>query len=62
MKLSKALSMISLATKAGKTASGEFATVNGVVTVPSATYTQDPTTGAITTTPGVAVLTVTGTV
>ena len=30
LKLSKALSMISLATKAGKTASGEFATEKAV--------------------------------
>lgn len=43
-------------------ASGEFATTDGTITVPVATYTQDPTTGVITTTPGVAVLTVTGTV
>ena len=43
-------------------ATGEFATVDGIITVPAATYTQDPTTGAITTTPGVSVLTVTGTV
>ena len=43
-------------------ATGEFATVNGVITVPAATYTQDAATGSIITTPGVAVLTVTGTV
>lgn len=43
-------------------ATGEFATVAGVITVPAATYTQDPVTGVITTTPGVAVLTVTGTI
>ncbi len=43
-------------------ATGEFATLDGVVTVPAATYTQDPDTGAVTTTPGVAVLTITGTV
>lgn len=42
--------------------SGAFSTVAGVVTVPEATYTQDPATGTVTTTPGVAVLTVTGTV
>ena len=41
-------------------ATGEFATVDGIITVPAATYVQDPTTGTITTTPGVAVLTVTG--
>ena len=40
---------------------GEFATVDGVITVPAATYTQDPVTGVITTTPGVAILTVSGT-
>ena len=41
---------------------GEFATIAGVITVPAATYVQNPTTGVITTTPGVAVLTVKGTV
>ena len=41
---------------------GEFATVAGIVTVPAATYTRDPNTGTATTTPGVAVLTVNGTV
>ena len=41
---------------------GEFATVAGQITVPAATYVQDPTTGAWTITPGVSVLTVTGTV
>lgn len=41
---------------------GEFATANGTVTVPAATYTVLPGTGAVTTTPGVTVLTVTGTV
>ena len=41
---------------------GEFATVAGVVTVPAATYVQDPTTGVYSVNPGVAVLTVTGTV
>ncbi len=41
---------------------GQFATVAGQVTVPAATYVQDPTTGAWTITPGVSVLTVTGTV
>lgn len=43
-------------------ATGEFATVPGVITVPAATYVQNPTTGLITTTPGVAVLTVSGTI
>ena len=42
------------------TSSGEFATIDGVITVPAATYTQDLVTGTITTTPGVTVLTVTG--
>ena len=42
-------------------ATGQFATVPGVVTVPAATYTQDAT-GAYTTTPGIATLTVTGTI
>ena len=39
---------------------GEFATVDGIITVPAATYTQDPATGTVTTTPGVTVITVTG--
>ena len=43
-------------------ATGEFATVPGVITVPAATYTQDPVTGVIASTPGVAVLTVSGTI
>ena len=43
-------------------ATGAFATVAGRITVPAATYTQDPTTGRIIVEPGVAVLTVTGTV
>ena len=41
---------------------GAFATVAGAVTVPAATYVQDPVTGTVTTSPGVTVLTVTGTV
>ena len=41
---------------------GDFATVPGVITVPSATYTQDPVTGAWAITPGVTTLTVSGTV
>ena len=41
---------------------GEFATVPSRITVPAATFVQDPVTGAITVTPGSAVLTVTGTV
>ena len=40
--------------------SGEFSVLDGVITVPSATYTQDPLTGTITTTPGVTILTVAG--
>jgi len=44
------------------TATGLFATVPGRITVPAATYTQDPVTGARTVNPGVAVLTVSGTV
>ncbi len=43
-------------------ATGTFATVAGQITVPAATYAQDPTTGAYTITPGVSTLTVTGTV
>ncbi len=43
-------------------ATGEFSTVDGAITIPAATYDSDPTTGVVTTTPGVAVLTVTGTV
>ena len=41
---------------------GEFTTVAGQVTVPAATYVQDPATGLWTIQPGTAVLTVTGTV
>ena len=44
------------------TATGLFETVAGQITVPAATYTQDPTTGAVTVTPGESVLTVTGTI
>lgn len=40
---------------------GQFATVPSVITVPAATITQDDT-GAYTSTPGLAVLTVTGTI
>jgi len=43
-------------------ATGIFATVAGQITVPAATYTQDPTTGNRITTPGVSVLTVSGTI
>lgn len=41
---------------------GSFSTVAGQITVPAATYTQDPTTGAWIISPGVSVLSVTGTV
>lgn len=41
---------------------GNFSTVAGQVTVPAATFTQDPTTGIWTTTPGISTLVVTGTV
>ena len=41
---------------------GNFATVPGVITVPAATYTQDPETGVWSVTPGVTTLTVSGTV
>jgi uncharacterized repeat protein (TIGR01451 family) len=41
---------------------GEFATLPGQISVPAATSVQDPATGVITVTPGVAVITVTGTV
>lgn len=43
-------------------AMGLFTTVPGQITVPAATYTQDPTTGAYTLTPGIATLTVIGTI
>ena len=41
---------------------GLFATQPGQITVPAATYTQDPVTGAYTVTPGIATLVVTGTI
>lgn len=41
---------------------GQFATVASRITVPAATYTQDPVTGEQTITPGTSTLTVTGTV
>lgn len=41
---------------------GEFATALSQVTVPAATYTQNPITGVWTVEPGVSVLTVTGTI
>lgn len=43
-------------------ATGAFATVAGMVTVPSATFSQDPTTGAYSVTPGESVLVITGNV
>ena len=43
-------------------ATGQFTTVAGQVTVPAATFTQNPETGLWTTTPGVSTLVVTGTV
>ena len=42
--------------------SGLFATVPGQILVPAATYTQDPVTGEYSVTPGIATLTVTGTI
>ncbi len=41
---------------------GVFATIAGQITVPAATYTQDPATGNRIITPGVSVLTVSGTI
>jgi len=41
---------------------GLFQSVAGQITVPAATYTRDPATGAVTTTPGVSTLTVVGTI
>lgn len=41
---------------------GAFETIVGQITVPAATFTQDPSTGIITTEPGVSTLTITGTV
>jgi len=41
---------------------GVFNTIAGQITVPAATYTQNPATGIWTLTPGVSVLKVTGTV
>ena len=42
--------------------SGEFSSAPGAVTVPAATYVQDPDSGAWSVTPGQAVITVTGTI
>ena len=43
-------------------ATGVFVTGNGLLSIPAATYTQDPTTGEWSVTPGSSTLTVTGTV
>lgn len=43
-------------------ATGLFSTVPSQITVPAATYTQDPVTGAYTVNPGIATLVVTGTI
>ena len=43
-------------------ATGLFTTLAGQITVPAATYTQDPTSGAYSVTPGIATLTITGTI
>lgn len=43
-------------------ATGLFSTLAGQLTIPAAQYAQDPDTGVWTTTPGVSVLTITGTV
>ena len=44
------------------TTTGQFATNPGQITVPAATYTQDPATGIYVIQPGVSTLTITGTV
>lgn len=41
---------------------GEFTTTGGVITVPAATFTQDPASGAWSVTPGESVLVITGTI
>ena len=41
---------------------GDFATVGGVITVPAANFARNPDTGIVSLTPGVAVITVTGTI
>ena len=40
---------------------GQFATIAGQITIPAATYAQDPTSGAWVITPGVGILKITGT-
>lgn len=42
------------------TSTGEFTSLNGQITVPAATYTQNPTTGAWSVQPGVSTLVITG--
>lgn len=44
------------------TATGLFTTASGAITVPAATYTQNPTTGEWVITPGVSTLRITGTI
>ncbi|MBR5514088.1 MAG: hypothetical protein IKV85_08920 [Ruminococcus sp.] len=44
------------------TTTGEFTSVNGSITVPAATFSQDPATGVWTTEPGVSTLVITGTI
>lgn len=41
---------------------GQFSTVAGNITVPAATYTRDPDTGAVIVTPGISTLVITGTI
>ncbi len=63
--ISVTLNGVPLSTPAGYTynaATGAFATVAGVITVPAATYAQNPVTGEWSVTPGTAVLEVTGTI
>ena len=43
-------------------ATGQFTTLPGYITIPAATYTQDPVTGEYTLTPGISTLVVTGTI
>lgn len=43
-------------------ATGEFATIAGQITIPAATYAQDPVTGAWAVNPGVGILRITGTI
>lgn len=41
---------------------GDFTTIGGAVPVPAATFTRDPVSGAVSTTPGVAILKIIGTI